>query len=138
MRLEVSKRTDLALQALAHLDKVGDANGRDLATAIATTPAYLPQLVKPLTQNEWIRGVSGPGGGYHLSVDLTEISVLDVIEAMEGETEEDQCVLRGAPCPAPEPCALHDSWLRARGALLAELGSTSIATTLQPAPTKGD
>ena len=138
MRLEVSKRTDLALQALAYLETVGDVNGRDLATGIATTPAYLPQLLKPLTQRDWIRGTSGPGGGYHLSVDLAEISVLDVIEAMEGDTEEDRCVLRGAPCPAPEPCALHDSWLRARGALLTELGSTSVATTLQPAPTKGE
>jgi DNA-binding IscR family transcriptional regulator len=29
-------------------------------------------------------------------------------------------------CPAPEPCAIHDTWIRARAALAAELASTSL------------
>ena len=138
MRLELSKRTDLALRLLAILNDDPGATGRTLAEQAGTTANYLPQLVKPLTEAGWVNGTSGPGGGYRISADLSDVSVLEVIEAMEGKTDETQCVLRGAPCPAPEPCALHDSWSRARDALLAELGSTSVVTTFDPAPTKGE
>ena len=103
-----------------------------MAKSIGTTTNYLPQVLKPLVMEGWICSTPGRGGGYRLCTDLDEVSVLEVIEAMEGPAEEDQCVLRGAPCPAPEPCALHDSWVAARGALLRELGSTSVATTFEP------
>ncbi len=138
MRLEASKKTDIALKTLTFLHTHSDANGAAIAEEVETTTNYLPQLLRPLIVNGWICSTPGPGGGYRLCVDLEELTVLDVIEAVEGVTDEDQCVLRGAPCPAPEPCALHDSWVRARDALLAELGSTSVATTLVPTPTKGE
>ncbi len=138
MRLEMSIRTDLALRAFAHLEANGDSTGSELAEAIGTTTNYLPQVLKPLVSEGWISSAPGRGGGYRLSSDLTRVTVLQVIEAIEGVSEDDRCVLRGAPCPAPEPCALHDSWVRARGALLRELGSTSVATTFEPAPRKGE
>jgi Rrf2 family protein len=138
MRLEMSNRTDLALKAFAHLDSFGEAGGRSIAEAIGTTANYLPQVLKPLIVEGWIRGTPGPGGGYQLCADLNSFSLLNVIEAMEGKTEENQCVLRGAPCPAPEPCALHDSWVRARDALVAELDAASVATALASAPMEGE
>lgn len=132
MRLEMSKRTDLALRAFAHLESMGDSGGQAMAEDIGTTINYLPQVLKPLIVEGWICSSPGRGGGYRLCVDLNEVSLLDVIEAMEGGLDQTQCVLRGAPCPAPEPCALHDSWARARDAMLNELGSTSVATTFEP------
>jgi Rrf2 family protein len=136
--LELSNKTDLALKALACLNSQGGTSGSEMAKTIGTTSNYLPQVLKPLVIEGWICSTPGRGGGYRLCADLEQVSILDVIEAMEGETNQSQCVLRGAPCPAPEPCALHDSWVRARGALLEELGSTSVATTFDPAPRKGE
>jgi Rrf2 family protein len=138
MRLEMSKKTDLVLQALAHLEETGGSTGSALAAEIGTTLNYLPQVIKPLIVRGWIGSTPGPGGGYRLCVDLAEVSVLEVIEAVEGRTDDAQCVLRGAPCPAPEPCVLHDSWVKARGALLAELATTSLIETLGAAPKKGE
>ena len=138
MRLELSKRTDMALKALARLDPDDDLSGADLASAIGTTVNYLPQVLRPLVVSELVCSTPGPGGGYRLSVDLEGLSVLEVIEAVEGGLDQTTCVLRGAPCPATDHCALHDSWQRARGALLTELGATSVASTLVPAPKKGE
>lgn len=138
MRLEVSKRTDLALRALAHLDSNGLSSGSAIAAAIETTTNYLPQVLKPLIVRDWIQSTPGPNGGYSLSADLQDISMLDLLEAIEGDTEERRCVLRGVPCPAQELCALHDSWVRARDALLAELDATSLATAVASAPRKGE
>lgn len=136
MRLELTKRTDLALRALTHLSSTGNASGRELAEAIDTTTTYLPQVLKPLVMSGWVDGTPGPGGGYQLTVDVEGISILNVVEAMEGETDQNRCVLRGVPCPALDKCALHQSWVRARAALLAELDSTPVVTAATPAPTK--
>jgi Rrf2 family iron-sulfur cluster assembly transcriptional regulator len=138
MRLEMSNRTDLVLRVIGHLDSTGASTGSALAASIGTTINYLPQVVKPLIVEGWICSTPGPGGGYRLCAHLEDISVLEVIEAVEGQTEDNQCVLRGAPCPTLEPCVLHDSWVKARGALLAELATTSVRETLVAAPKKGE
>lgn len=129
MRLELSKRTDLAIRALEVLcshahDLVGGAH---LASIVGTSTHRLPQVMRPLVINDLVESVPGPNGGYRLSADLLEVSLLKVIEAVEGPIPDDRCVLRGAPCPAPEPCALHFPWTRAREALLSELENTPVS-----------
>jgi Rrf2 family protein len=133
MRLEVSKKTDLAIRALEHLHQMeGQSTGPEMAEAIDTTLNYLPQIMKPLVVAGWVSGTPGPGGGYGLTIGLADISVLEVIQAMDGKMDDDRCVLRGTPCPVQEQCALHTSWLRARSALLAELGATSLEAAMAP------
>lgn len=138
MRLELSKRVDLALQAIQVLDTRGLMDGRSLARSIGTTPTYLPQVLRPLVAEGWIDSTPGPGGGYRLATDTDRLSVLDVIHAVDGPTETGRCALRGAPCPAQEQCAIHDSWVRARSALLAELDATSLTKAMASSPMKGD
>ena len=135
MRLELSKRTDLALRAMESLNHGSHiTSGAELAEAIGTSTNYLPQVMKPLIENKWVAGTPGPGGGYRLRASLRSVSVLDVVEAVEGPTEQGRCVLRGAPCPAQEQCALHTSWIKGRAALLAELGVLSLQEALLVPP----
>lgn len=82
----------------------------------------------PLVGRGWVRSEPGPTGGYVLSVDPDEITVLEVIEAVEGPTDTTRCVMEGRDCLEGAPCALHDSWSRAREQLLAELAATSFAS----------
>jgi Rrf2 family protein len=129
VRLELSKKTDLAISAIRHLCGVADgeyASGADLSTAIGTSTNFLPQIMTPLVRNYWVESAPGRSGGYRLNVEPREISLLSLIEAVEGPTVNGRCVLRGAPCPVAEPCALHDPWTRARDALLSELASTPL------------
>ncbi|MGI9610817.1 MAG: RrF2 family transcriptional regulator [Acidimicrobiia bacterium] len=139
MRLEMSKKTDLALQAIVHLEQSdGTSSGTEMAERIGTTIHFLPQILKPLVVAGWISSTPGPGGGYRLDAALSDVSVLDVVTEMEGDIGDQRCVLRGTPCPAVEQCALHTSWVRARSALLAELRATSLDAVLASAPKKGE
>ena len=128
MRLEISKQTDLAIRAMEALCGNDSTlmSGTLLAAAMSTSTHRVPQVMKPLLRKDWVVSVPGPHGGYRLAVGLAEISLLEVIEAVEGAIDEERCVLRGAPCPSPEPCALHVPWSRARQALLSELGNTPV------------
>jgi len=130
VRLEITRKTDLALQALRVLAETENpVKGKDLADRIGTTAPFIPQVMKPLVDVGWVGSDRGPTGGYRLSADLTRTSVLSLIEAMEGPTVDGRCVLQGTPCPATDRCAMHDAWTRASAALLVELSKTNIIET---------
>lgn len=69
----------------------------------------------------------GPTGGYTLVADLADISILAVVEAIEGPTDSGRCVLANRPCAEDGSCALHVAWTRARAELLRELDAISVA-----------
>ena len=128
MRLELSRKTGLALRALKQL-AVADGTkttGFELAAALGTTPHFLPQVMRPLVAIGSVVSTPGPNGGYSLAVELSEITALDVIEAIEGPFDLGRCISTGEPCPAKESCALHIPWTRAKDAVLAELGSVTL------------
>lgn len=127
MRLEMSRRTDLAVRLLRLLaEDGGRRNGPDLAVAIETTPSFLPQVVAPLVRAGWVASTSGPNGGYELVVRAGDLSLLEVIEAFEGPVVDGRCLRRAKTCPGDEPCLLHGPWERARATLLRELRSTPV------------
>ncbi|MAT04004.1 MAG: Rrf2 family transcriptional regulator [Acidimicrobiaceae bacterium] len=126
MRLEILPRTELSLRLLTTIADGSRWRASDLAEQLGTTAPYVAQLVAPLTRVGWIRARPGPNGGHELAVDLRTLSVLDLITVVEGAPESDRCVMADRPCPAPEPCAMHDAWVPARDGLLARLAATPL------------
>ncbi|MBK5266534.1 MAG: hypothetical protein JJE47_03800, partial [Acidimicrobiia bacterium] len=55
-----------------------------------------------------------------------DLTMIQVIEAVEGPTADGLCVLRNSTCNEDLPCALHDAWVDARRALVAALGRRSV------------
>lgn len=128
MRLELTRKTDLALQALRTLAGARVLRkGGELADALGTTAGYLVQVLAPLTHAGWVRSVPGPRGGYTDAA--ADVSVLQLIEAVEGPVRDDRCVLREQSCPVHVPCALHDAWMPARDALVGRLAATPVTVT---------
>ena len=130
MRLELTGKTDLAVRALLVLEAQGPESvckGADLSESLDTTINYIPQVMAPLLQEGWVVSSPGPTGGYRLTANLEQVSLLNVIEAVEGEVEDGKCVTTGAPCPDQGLCAMHEPWTRARESLLLELESTPSA-----------
>lgn len=126
MKLSLSGRTDLALRLLRHLQEAGTlVPVAEAAAEIGTTPQYLPHVAAPLVKAGWVRSTRGPGGGY-AAAGLEDVSLRDLIEAVEGAVEDGRCVLADTPCPRADQCALHVPWQRARRALLAELERTPL------------
>jgi Rrf2 family transcriptional regulator, iron-sulfur cluster assembly transcription factor len=126
MRLEILPRTELSLRLLRILADGRRLRAADLAERIGSSAHYVARLVAPLIEQGWVRSVPGPSGGHELARDLADISVLDLIAAVEGVPDTDRCVMVDRPCPAPEPCALHDAWIPARDAMTAQLASTPL------------
>jgi Rrf2 family protein len=130
MRLELRASTEMTLRALGALADGRRRTAAELAEPAGTTAANAAHLVAPLVRAGWVRSSPGPTGGHQLAVELKQISLLALIEAVEGRTDDGRCVMARRPCPAPEPCALHEVWTRARDALTAALAATSLDSIL--------
>ena len=127
MRLEFSRKTGLALKALAQLAADEQPVSRhDLAERLETTAHFLPQVMRPLVAAKYVDSSPGPNGGYRLQTNLADVTLLEVIEMIEGPFDLGQCISTGDPCPAKESCALHIPWTRAKDAVLAELGAVTL------------
>ncbi|MEQ8716341.1 MAG: Rrf2 family transcriptional regulator [Acidimicrobiales bacterium] len=128
MRLEITRRADLATRALIALAGSDRRfKSSDLAAVVGTTRGFLAHAMTPLVSRGWVSSEPGPTGGYAIAVDLDDVSVLDVIEAIEGPTDTGRCVLEDRPCANEGPCALHTPWMRARAQLLNELAATRLS-----------
>ncbi len=129
MRLEITRRAELAVRALfvvANADP--PLKGTDLADALATTNGFIPQVMAPLVKAGWVTSTPGPTGGYTATVDLADVTVLDVIEAVDGPTANGRCVVADSECDARHPCVLHDAWAHARTELTDALHTIKIAS----------
>lgn len=79
MRLEVTRKTDLALRAMRALQPGGTKKGKDLALLVGATDHFLPQVMSPLVRRGWVVSEPGPRGGYRLSRPL-ESSVIPTVK----------------------------------------------------------
>ncbi len=127
MRLEITRKSDLAVRALCALDTRGRMKGSELADLVGSSRGFMAQVMTPLVHAGWVDSDPGPNGGYRLETTLQKLSMLDVIEAIEGPTDNGRCALSGGPCPTSENCALHEAWVPARQALLERLSKTTVA-----------
>lgn len=129
MRLEVTRRTDLATRALLALAAAGGRRkASELAADLDASPGFVSQAMTPLVNRGWVHSEPGRTGGYLTAVSLDELSVLDVVEAVEGPTDVTRCVLEDRSCAGGGQCALHDSWAQARAHLLRDLANTPLAS----------
>jgi Rrf2 family protein len=132
MRLEVTRRTDLATRALVALATSGGRRkASELAAALDASPGFLSQAMTPLVNRGWVRSEPGRSGGYSATVSLDELSVLDVVEAVEGRTDVARCVLEDRACAGGAVCALHNAWAQARAHLLRDLAETPLSAVAQ-------
>ncbi|MEI2650942.1 MAG: Rrf2 family transcriptional regulator [Microthrixaceae bacterium] len=129
MRLEVTRRSDIAVRALLALEEAdGRITAAELGERIDASPKFVPHAVGPLVTAGWVTSDPGRTGGYALATPLDDISLRDVVECIEGPIDSGRCVVAKRPCSADAPCALHLAWTNARRHLVDNLASTAMSS----------
>lgn len=131
MDLTLTRRGDYIVRAAIALAGVWDGNGsyrkiRDVATAMDLPLSYTPQLLGVLAKAGLAEAKAGRDGGYRLSRNPRDVSLLEVIEAAEGHLVSKRCPLRGGPCRWDDVCALHPTWVKTSEAIRSTLARTSL------------
>jgi Rrf2 family protein len=129
MRVELTKRGDYAVRAMIALARDGGGlmSARTIAAEMAIPPRFLPQVMADLARAGLVEGVTGRSGGYRLSAATAETSLLTIVEAVEGSSRRETCVLRGGHCGRDGACAVHAAFCAAEEAMIAALESVTLA-----------
>ncbi|CAN4273341.1 COG1959 Predicted transcriptional regulator [Methylophilaceae bacterium] len=88
--------------------------------------SYLEQLFSRLRRQGLVSSVRGPGGGYKLAKNYTDISVADVITAVDEQIDATQCGGH-ENCRDEGRCMTHDLWATLNSRILDYLGGISLA-----------
>jgi Rrf2 family protein len=125
VRIELTRRGDYAVRAMVALSEpeAGQMTGAVLARATGIPPSFLAQVMGDLVRAELVVNRRGRRGGYRLARPASDISLLAVVEAVEGDGRRTTCVLRGGPCRADGQCDVHAAFFRAQEALFGALAS---------------
>jgi Rrf2 family protein len=128
--MQITRAADYAVRVMVHLSGLPPgANVRrpEIARATDVPHSFLSKVLQQLVQAGMISSQRGSGGGFRLAKASTEMSLLDVLEAIEGPTRLNACLEPGPSCTRKGWCAAHVVWLDAQAALVHVLRSTSIA-----------
>ena len=98
-----------------------------LAEATGVRENFLSKILQRLVHQGLVSSHRGTGGGFCLKGAPRRITLLQVIEAMEGPTQLNVCLGDGPTCERRSWCGVHPVWRMAQGALTQVLGSVSIA-----------
>ncbi|MBX5474247.1 MAG: Rrf2 family transcriptional regulator [Thermoleophilia bacterium] len=127
--MRVSAKVDYALRALLELAAAppGPVKGERLATAQGIPPKFLESILAELRRAEIVAAQRGVEGGYRLARPADEISVADVIRALEGPIAS----VRGARPERVEYTGaargLQSLWIELRASMRGVLEGTTLA-----------
>lgn len=110
--LRVTKLTDYATLLLSVLaqspDRVHSAS--ELAETSRLELTTVAKVLKPLTQSELVQSFRGANGGYRLARPADQISLIDVVQAMEGPLGMTECSVHEGQCGIEDTCGTRGNW----------------------------
>ena len=130
MQIRLRRKGDYSVRAMIYVarrDGDGLSQARQIAAEMEIPYKFLTQILAELVAEGLLEAKHGPGGGYRLARAASGITLLDVVEAIEGPAIVSECVMRDGLCDSGKPCSVHDTWVRAQSALARELSSTTLA-----------
>jgi Rrf2 family protein len=123
----LTKKADYGLIALKHLAQHTEesVSAREIAKEYRIPAELLAKILQRLARKGLVVSQQGTHGGYVLARDPAKISIVDVIEALDGPIGITPCE-RGSSCEQLERCTVRDPLIAVRVKMVRILGDTSI------------
>ena len=83
--------------------------------------SFTRKVFQSLVKSKYLEAVPGNSGGYRLRKQPDQITLLELIRAVDGKDHFGYCILGSIKCNDKKPCALHSTWLKSKKNLLAQL-----------------
>lgn len=134
--LSLSQTTGYAIKALACLPESGAPPRQiaDVARCTRIPRAYLAKIVNRLVRQGLVSARRGHRGGIALAQPAEHISLLDIVEAVEGPDWLGPCLLGLDECRNQQECPTHGFWMELCRQIRDKLGTTSLASVIAAFP----
>jgi len=129
LRLNLTRQADHAVRAMVYLagqPTGGRRKAAEIAAATGIPGPFAARVLAQLQRSGLLIARAGHDGGYVLARPAASLSLLEVIEAMEGPLHASTCLMRDQVCGHDGYCVLHAAWSAAQAALRDVLAATPI------------
>jgi Rrf2 family protein len=132
--MQITRQADYAVRAVLHLARSGNAE-RSATSAIAREqnipPSFLAKIISQLSIAGLLHTSRGARGGVTLARDPKDITLLEVVEAIDGPIQLNECVGDNGACAFDKDCPIKPVWCDAQEELVRRLKGTNFADMLR-------
>ena len=125
--MQITRQADYAVRAIMYLSELGP-NEKAATSQIAEEKeiplSFLAKIIAQLSVAGLLQTMRGARGGVTLARSPDEISLLEVVEAIDGPLQLNECVNSSFECPISD-CPMQQVWQDAQGDLVQRLKSTT-------------
>ena len=126
--MQITRQADYAVRAVLYLSRVGNKQ-RSATSTVAKEehipPSFLAKIISQLSIAGLLHTSRGARGGVTLAREPGEITLLEVIEAIDGPIQLNECVGDNGMCTFEKDCPLHPIWCEAQEELVNRLKGTT-------------
>ena len=113
--MELTRKGEYAIRGIVYLaaqpeDKICLLS--DIATAVDVPATFLAKIFQQFSKIGLVKSYRGTGGGFVLGRAPDKITLLEVVEAVEGPIMPNKCVITPGECPRDVFCNVHPVWKR--------------------------
>jgi len=104
---------------------------KDISTRQGISLKYLDHILSNLRKAGLVKNVRGKGGGYALMRSPSQITLCEIIEAVEGSLAPVECVDDPDYCKKTSTCSARDVWIKVRQSIEDVLRTTSLQSLIE-------
>jgi len=131
--MQITRQADYAVRAVLHLARAGNAE-RSATSFVAKEQniptSFLAKIISQLSIAGLLHTSRGARGGVTLARDAKDITLLEVVEAIDGPIQLNECVGNEGSCTFDGNCPIKPVWCDAQEELVTRLKSTNFADML--------
>jgi Rrf2 family protein len=128
--MQITRQADYAIRAVLYVSKLGQeqrAATSQIALEQHIPPSFLAKIISQLSIAGLLQTSRGARGGVMLAKPAEEITLLDVVESIDGPIALNECVNDENGCSFGDGCPLRPIWCDAQDELVTRLRSTNFA-----------
>lgn len=110
--MRITRETDYAIRCVLHLSRTPDHAVllQEIVGARSIPKSFLPKILRKLAKEKIVKSFRGAKGGTQLARRPEEITLLEVIEAIEGPVTLNDCAVDSRICTLSDTCSVHPVW----------------------------
>lgn len=125
----VTRKTDYAVRCVLHLARNSDrvSNAGEISQAMRIPKTFLAKILQRLVRARILESTRGMKGGFRLARKPADISLFDIMDAIQGCADINQCAVDSKLCGMSVACAVHPVWVEIRKEVEKRLKSETLA-----------
>jgi FeS assembly SUF system regulator len=133
--LRLSKLADYGSQIMTHMARDKHVHSAsEIAEDLGITVATVSKILKMLARQNLVVSVLGAKGGYTLARAPSEISIAEIINAMDGPISITECSGTTTACSRESVCSTRGNWQGINKIILGTLEKVKLAEMIEPKP----